>query len=263
MNLATTNAPVEESAASRFEGRKQGARIWILDDDTGLCKLLSRQIEAAGWTCLAFHHGSDLEKTIRISDPDLLVLDQMLPDQPGTQLLASLRKRGYQFPVLMLSALGAPDDRIHGLEEGADDYLSKPFTAKELLLRIDRLLVQANGPAVQLDESNEAYEIDEILFHPALTKLDKDGESTIISRGDAALLISFCQAAGLILSREQLARGSGSLVDVNNSRSLDMRISKLRRQLNSVEQGLGDKLEGVRGRGYRFNAVVNKRAETN
>jgi len=258
----SAQAPSQEAGSAAFASRKKGSRIWVLDDDTSLCKLLQRQIEAAGWTCLTFHHGKELGEMITISSPDLLVLDQMLPDQPGTQLLAWLRQIGHRFPVLMLSALGAPDDRIHGLEEGADDYLSKPFTAKELLLRIDRLLAQASGPAVQLEEADQAFLIDGMPFRPALMQVEKGSDAISLSRGEAALLTSFCQAPGLILSREQLARGSGSLVDVNNSRSLDMRISKLRRQLNGLETGLGDKLEAVRGRGYRLNAVVNTLGET-
>ena len=93
-------------------------------------------------------------------------------------------------------------------------------------------------------------------------KVEKDSDAISLSRGEAALLTSFCQAPGLILSREQLARGSGSLVDVTNSRSMDIRISKPRRQLNDLETGLGDKLEAVRGRGYHLNAVVSTLGQT-
>ena len=260
MDSAATPIPASAGRSPAFESKRQGARVWILDDDTGLCKLLRRQLEAAGWQCLMFHHAQALEDLLAESTPELLVLDQMLPDKPGTQVLGGLRQAGHQFPVLMLSALGAPDDRVHGLEEGADDYLTKPFSAKELLLRVERLLVNASGPAVQLEDAPEAFQIDGLRFRPAETTLEGNGETLSLSRGEAALLTSFCQAPGLILSREQLARGSGSLVDVSNSRSLDMRISKLRRQLSSLEPGLGKKLEAVRGRGYRLSASVNKLA---
>ena len=258
MDSAATQSSESSSRTAAFESKRQGARVWILDDDTGLCKLLRRQLESAGWQCLMFHNAQALEELLVESTPELLVLDQMLPDKPGTQVLTVLRQAGHQFPVLMLSALGAPDDRIHGLEEGADDYLTKPFSAKELQLRIERLLLNASGPTVLLEEAPEAFQIDGLRFRPAETQLASATEVISLSRGEAALLTSFCQAPGLILSREQLARGSGSLVDVSNSRSLDMRISKLRRLLSSLEEGLGDKLEAVRGRGYRLAASVIK-----
>ena len=244
--------------SNRFQSKRQGANIWILDDDISLCKLLKRQLEAVGWQQLLFHKPADFEGLLGNAAPDLLVLDQMLPEKPGTQVLTSLRMAGHQFPVLMLSALGAPDDRIQGLEVGADDYLVKPFTAKELLLRIERLLLTASSPTTALESASEDYWIDGLRFRPSQTLLESDQEQINLSRGEAALLAKFCMAPGLILTREQLARGSGSIVDTSNSRSLDMRVSKLRRMLNSLSTNPGDWLESVRGRGYRLTAKVEK-----
>lgn len=233
-----------------------GSKVWILDDDTSLCKLLIRQFKACGWLPLAIHTAADFDRLLADVYPDLLVLDQMLPDQTGTQILSGLRRAGYQFPVLMLSALGAPDDRIHGLEVGADDYLTKPFTAKELMLRIERLLGQVAPGSAVLDLSQVCFQIADVLFNASELRLISGDVELTLSRGEAVLLSKFCQSPGLILSREQLARGSGSIVDVSTSRSLDMRVSKLRRQLSSLSPGLGDQLESVRGRGYRLSAVI-------
>lgn len=233
-----------------------GAKVWVLDDDTSLCKLLTRQFKACGWLPLATHTAADFDRLLADVYPDLLVLDQMLPDRTGTQILTGLRKAGHQFPVLMLSALGAPDDRIHGLEVGADDYLSKPFTAKELMLRIERLLGQVVPGSGVLDPSQDCFQIADVLFNPSELSLSCADERLSLSRGEAVLLSKFCQSPSLILSREQLARGSGSIVDVSTSRSLDMRVSKLRRQLSSLYPGLGDHLESVRGRGYRLMAEI-------
>ena len=132
----------------------------------------------------------------------------------------------------MLSALGPPDDRIHGLKKGADDSLSKPFAAKEHLLRINSPVGPGQCPAVQLDKCYEAHEIDEIFFHPVLTKLQNEGDLHSSAEGMQRFSPAPYHAAGLTLSRKQLARDNGSLVDVNNSLSLSlslsMRISKLR-----------------------------------
>lgn len=246
--------------AATISTQSLGAKVWVLDDDTSLCKLLMRQFKACGWLPLATHTAADFDRLLADVYPDLLVLDQMLPDQTGTQILAGLRKAGHQFPVVILSALGAPDDRIQGLEVGADDYLSKPFTAKELMLRIERLLGQVVTGSAMLDHSKDCFQIDEVLFNPSELSLSRADEFLSLSRGEAVLLCKFCQSPSLILSRDQLARGSGSIVDVGTSRSLDMRVSKLRRQLSSLCPGLGDQLQSVRGRGYTLMAEVIRRA---
>lgn len=250
------------TTATTISTESPGAKVWILDDDTSLCKLLTRQFKTCGWLPLATHTAADFERLLSDVYPDLLVLDQMLPDQTGTQILAGLRKSGHQFPVLMLSALGAPDDRIKGLEVGADDYLCKPFTAKELMLRIERLLGQVGLGSVVLDHSQNCFQIAEVLFNPSELSLSCGDELLSLSRGEAVLLSKFCQSPGLILSREQLARGSGSIVDASSSRSLDMRVSKLRRQLSTIWPGLGDQLESVRGRGYRLMAEIHRLTPT-
>ena len=114
--------------------------IWILDDDEAMCALLSRQCQKLNWHMQALHHPRQLPKALQEGRPDVLLLDQLLPEKHGLDVLASLQQAGRAFPVLILSALGAPSDRIAGLEAGADDYLSKPFHFRELQLRVERLL---------------------------------------------------------------------------------------------------------------------------
>ena len=256
LERATATSDQVVATPATISTESPGAKVWVLDDDTSLCQLLMRQFKACGWFPLAIHTATDFDRLLADIYPDLLVLDQMLPDQTGTEILTGLRKAGHHFPVLMLSALGAPDDRIHGLEVGADDYLSKPFTTKELMLRIERLLGHAGPRWAGLDPSQNCFQIDEVLFNPSELSLSCGDELLSLSRGEAVLLSKFCQSPSLILSREQLARGSGSIVDVSSSRSFDMRVSKLRRQLNSLWPGLGDQLESVRGRGYRLMAEI-------
>ena len=115
-------------------------KIWILDDDQAMCSLLACQCEKVGWQIHSYHHPKPFLLDCQTAPPDLLVLDQLLPCKHGLDVLTMLRLDGQTFPVVILSALGAPNDRIAGLEAGADDYLSKPFQFRELQLRIERLL---------------------------------------------------------------------------------------------------------------------------
>jgi DNA-binding response OmpR family regulator len=237
---------------------RPGARIWILDADRIGALQLQRIVEACGWQCLLMHSVRELDAFLTEVAPDVLVAEQQWPDTSGCQVVQRLRGAGHRFPVLLLSAQAAPLDRIRGLEAGAHDYLAKPCAERELMLRLERLLLSGSAAAVVLEAGATRYAIAGLPFDPAGLSLGSGAEPVRLSRGEAALLLQFCQAPGLILSREQLARGSGSIVDVGNSRSLDMRISKLRRLLERMQAGLGERLETVRGRGYRLSAEIRR-----
>ena len=117
--------------------------IWILDDDAELGALLLSQFAQRGWSARHLSHPRELELALYQSQPDLLVLDELLPEQRGTDVLARLRRGLPHLPVLMLSALGAPRDRVAGLEAGTNDYLGNPFLFRELQLRVEQLLKPA------------------------------------------------------------------------------------------------------------------------
>jgi DNA-binding response OmpR family regulator len=232
-------------------------RLWILEDDEQLCTLLQEQCQGMGWELQTFHTPRTLESALDNGSPDLLLLDQLLPEKLGTDVLGRLRQGGHRFPVLMLSALGAPSDRIMGLEAGADDYLGKPFLFRELQLRVERLL-QNRPPTdqTQLPE-DRAYRIGPLLFAPHQLQIhDSAGDPQRLTRGDAALLQTFCRHPGQVLSRAQLGKASGSLVDPRSSRSIDMRISRLRRLLSDLQNG-EEVIESVRGQGYRLLSPVS------
>ena len=232
------------------------ARVWVVDDDRDLLSLLEERFNTCGWQTRSFEDGDGLDTALRDEMPHVLVLDRLLPGQSGTHLLERLREQGHRFPVLMLSALGAADERIEGLETGADDYMAKPFLWRELQLRLERLLDYRRELTPQRPPE-QIFRINTLLFDPA--RLELHGPSGVVnslSRGDASLLSFFCLSPGIAFEREQLCQATGSLVDANNSRSIDVRISKLRKLLNSCKRGSGRMIESVRGRGYRLNAEV-------
>ena len=232
------------------------ARVWVVDDDRDLLVLLQERFNDCGWQPRGFENGASLDEALREEMPHVLVLDRMLPGQNGTHLLERLRGQGHRFPVLMLSALGTADERIEGLETGADDYMAKPFLWRELQLRLERLLDYRREQTPQRPPE-QIFRINTLLFDPGLLELQgPTGVVNTLSRGDASLLSFFCLSPGIAFEREQLCQATGSLVDATNSRSIDVRISKLRKLLNSCKRGSGRMIEAVRGRGYRLNAEV-------
>ena len=229
--------------------------LWILEDDVALCRLIAEQCEQQSWHLQAFHHPRSLETALTERSPDLLLLDQMLPEKCGTDVLASLRSRNHQFPVLMISAMGAPSDRVLGLESGADDYIGKPFLFRELQLRIQKLIAkqpQAKPPTA----IPTSLRLANVRFEPGLQRIHADqGDEIRLSRGESALLLAFCQQPEVVLSRQALAQLTGSLVDPERSRTFDVRISRLRRILRELTGG-ADLIRPLRGEGYRLESPV-------
>jgi DNA-binding response OmpR family regulator len=244
-------------------------RLWILEDDSELCRLLVKRCTQQGWLLEPFHHPRALDQALQDSAPDLLLLDQMLPLKSGLDVLDGLRRLGHRFPVLMLSALNAASDRIAGLEHGADDYVGKPFVFRELQLRIERLLQAQPAPispgAPEADDTPvdlldsplqaSGFWIGATHFDPGQLSLKGPGGHRIrLTRGDTALLVALCREPDAVVSRQRLARASGSLVDIRRSRTIDVRMSRLRRLLQELEPE-GNHLEACRGTGYRLTGV--------
>jgi DNA-binding response OmpR family regulator len=228
--------------------------IWILDDDADLGSLLLEQFGQRGWQARHLQHPRELEQALAETVPDLLVLDELLPGQRGTDVLLQLRHQHPQLPVLMLSALGAPRDRIAGLEAGANDYLGKPFLFRELQLRVEQLLRMGQTALPQ----DQAWQLGELRLDPQQLWLGRaDGRGQELSRGEVALLQLLCNRAGEVVRRQELGQASGSLVDAQQSRSIDVRLSRLRRLLLELQPG-EQMIETVRGQGYRLTAPVRR-----
>jgi DNA-binding response OmpR family regulator len=200
----------------------------------------------------------EFQRLLSDLNPDVLLLERFLPDIDGMDLLSRVRAAGHLFPVLLHSDEATGEDRVRGLELGADEYLSKPLIAKELFLRIEKLLGWPDRISPRAAASLDCFEISGFLFDPSERTLSLGEKSLRLGRGDIAILLRFCLSPGVTLSRDELARSSGSLVDVSNSRSLDMRISNLRRQLGFLSADLAEMLETVRGRGYRLCADIRR-----
>jgi len=233
-----------------FVSAYPGAMIWWVEDDVELCRLVAPQLVACQWELHVFHHPFPMLSSLSQGRPDLLILDQLLPKQTGLDVLGGLRESGHSFPVLILSGFGSPSDRILGLEMGAQDFLVKPFHVKELLLRCEHLLGASkdlsDGPFVH----EQSINLGEVCFSPHQRCLEMAGGGSVsLSPGDSSLLLELCRAIGHVVSRGQLAHAIGSKVHVDSSRSIDVRLGRLRRLLEEVSNG-SLTIESVRGQGY-------------
>ena len=219
------------------------AHILVVDDDTRLRSLLQRFLRENGFYVSVAKNASAARQQLQNYLFDLLIVDIMMPEETGLQFLHKLREES-NIPVILLTAMGETEDRIIGLESGADDYLPKPFEPKELVLRIKNILRRA--PSVK---ENEKQVLDLGLCLYDLQKkelLSKNGQLVHITPVEQALLNVLGQKSGQVFSREKLAEilGAGQ-----NPRSIDVQITRLRKKIE-IDSKNPRFLQTVRGKGY-------------
>jgi two-component system, OmpR family, phosphate regulon response regulator OmpR len=224
----------------------EDAHILVVDDDARLRALLQRYLAGEGFRVTTAETATDARAKLRAINPDMLVLDVMMPGESGLTLTESLRReQGHDLPVLLLTARGAPEDRIAGFEAGADDYLGKPFEPRELLLRIGNILKRTAPPPVET--------LEQIAFGPYVYRLDRgelrQGDEVIhLTDREREMLRILAVAPGETVPRSALT-GDGTV----NERAVDVQINRLRRK---IERDPANPLflQAVRGVGYRLVA---------
>lgn len=203
------------------------SRIVVVDDDADLRGLLQRYLGENGFAVRTAANGAALDTALQRATADAIVLDLMMPGEDGLSICRRLRARGDQTPILMLTARGDPVDRIVGLEMGADDYLAKPFTPRELLARLAAILRRTSGRArVRGLVHFGAFSLD----LDAMT-LTRDGEQVELSSREFALLRALATHAGRPLTRAQLidlALGRDAEV---TDRAIDVQVARLRKAI--------------------------------
>jgi DNA-binding response OmpR family regulator len=218
-------------------------RVLIVDDDRELSAMLRTYLEAAGFVVALHGSGLGVDEAIRRADPELLILDVMLPGEDG---LSIARRLSGSLPILMLSARGEDVDRILGLEFGADDYLPKPFNPRELLARVKALL--------RRPRSVEGAPL--IHFGPFTLDLDRriltrEGEPILLTSGEYTLLRVLASRPGRVFSREELSAAVSGPEQLPYDRSIDARVSRLRRRLGE-DADEPQFIRTVWGAGYVF-----------
>ena len=229
-----------------------GIRVLLVDDDAGIGQLLTSYLARFDIQCTAATDGLGMRTELAKHSFDLVLLDIMLPGESGLSLLQELRQR-WKLPVIMLTAKGEAQDRVLGLEIGADDYVVKPFDTRELVSRIHSLLRRT-----QMEYDKQQSLPQEIHFHGwrlhCMTReLHAPDEMVVpLSNSEFRLLRAFLRHPNQVLSRDQLldfAAGAGSSVI---DRSVDLTVSRLRQKLNDDPRHPAI-LKTVRGEGYLLN----------
>jgi two-component system phosphate regulon response regulator OmpR len=224
------------------------AHILVVDDDARLRALLSRYLAGEGFRVTTAETATDARAKLRAINPDMLVLDVMMPGESGLSLTEALRReQGHDMPVLLLTARGAPEDRIAGFEAGADDYLGKPFEPRELVLRIRALLRRV--PAAVPETPAGPVQLGALTFDTERGEL-RDAESAVrLTGGEVALLTALARKPNEVLSREEIGAALG--MDDAGERAIDVQVTRLRRKIEP-DPGFPRYLRTVRGRGYRL-----------
>ncbi len=205
-------------------------QILMVDDDLKLCGLVRDYLEPLGYALDSVHTGPEGVEAVRSGDYRAVILDVMLPDMDGFEVLREIRKES-EVPVLMLTGRGEEADRVMGLELGADDYLPKTFSTRELLARLRAVTRRATLKVMDADESIEEIVNDELRMRPE-SRSASVGETPLnLTALEFDLLFSLAQNAGRVRSREQLLDDvAGRDYDVFD-RSIDVHMSSLRRKL--------------------------------
>ncbi len=231
--------------------------ILVVDDDPEIRTLLARYLDSQGFRVSVAADRRECEARIADSNPDLVVLDVMLPDGSGLDICRSLQERR-GIPVILLTALKEDVDRIIGLEIGADDYLGKPFNPRELTARIKAVLRRAAGAEVTTAEARH-YAFAEFDVVPEQRRVTRaDGSEVDLTGAEFDLLKVFLERPGRLLSRDQLLDLTQGRDRDPLDRSIDVLMSRLRRKLGETEPGAIFKT--VRNGGYQLAVPVLAKA---
>lgn len=222
-------------------------RILVLDDEPDVTELLQYKLEQAGYRCMVLNDPLTFVAKVREFEPDLMILDIMMPELNGLQLCRIARADPVMkdIPIIFLTAKGEAEDRVTGLETGAEDYVSKPFNSKELLLRIGNIL----NRSVKLDDSagKKRIEIGGVLIDEDLHQLQVDGEEVILTATEFRLLKLLMERKGRVQSREHLLVNVWHYDTDIETRTVDTHVRRVREKLGSYAH----LIETIRGVGYR------------
>jgi len=223
-------------------------RILVIEDNPKMAAGLERGLRENGYAVDVSHGGYDGEELAASGEYDAVILDLMLPDRDGVEVCRNLRRRSVKVPVLMLTALSSTDDKVGGLDAGADDFLSKPFEFEELLARL-RALLRRGDPSEGRTLRCEDLELD------LYTRRASRGEVEVeLSNKEFALLEYFMRNQNRVLSRIQIGEKVWDMNFEPGSNVIDVYVSSLRKK---IDRGFEEELiHTVKGAGYRFGRIV-------
>lgn len=232
---------------SACAGYHRAMRILIVEDDAKIAGYLKRGLEEQGYAVDAVGNGRDALDWAIAAPYDLVLLDLMLPGIDGLEVCRELRRRNQHMPVLMLTARDAIQDRVAGLDAGADDYLVKPFAMPELLARLRALTRRSEGRP-----RDTALQVADLTLDTATHRVQRGGRNIELTTKEFAVLEYLMREAGRVLTRNMIAEHVWNFDDVNQSNVVDVYIRNLRRKIDDPSQI--KLIQTVRGTGYRLDA---------
>ncbi len=221
-------------------------KILVVDDEPDAVELVSFNLKAAGFDVVTAADGAEALKRAKEYQPDLLVLDVMLPEVDGLEVCKIIRRDPSvaHIPIIMLTAKAAEIDRVLGLELGADDYVTKPFSPRELVLRIRKILDRGKVP----EEKSDRIEIGDLTIDVPRHLVSSSGKRVELTATEFKLLTTLAQRKGRVQSREQLLQDVWEYDNLIDTRTVDTHMRRLREKLGKSAKYL----DTVRGVGYRF-----------
>ena len=223
--------------------------LLYVEDDATLAFLTKDNLELNRYTVVHCKNGEDALTAFRQNKIDLCILDIMLPEKDGFEVAAEIRKYNQEVPILFLSAKTLKEDRIKGLKLGADDYIVKPFSIEELVLKIEIFLHRSKKASA----GNTNIQIGGFVFDPQNFTLLYDNKKEVLTQRESDLLKLFCEHRDKVLTREQILRNLWGDDDYFMGRSLDVFISRLRK-IMARDQSI--QIENLHGIGFKFSVKI-------
>jgi two-component system phosphate regulon response regulator PhoB len=235
---------------SSAPARAHPARILIVEDERDIAALVAYHLTKEGYRVRTAEGGTEALEAAGSERPDLLILDLMLPGFSGYDVLTEMRRRPEltEVPVIVLTARRDEADRVKGLELGADDYVTKPFSPRELVLRVSAVLRRAQAPAVA--GAGRMLHGGPIVVDLNAMRVSVNGTSIELTPTEYRLLVTLLERRGRVQTRQQLLETAWDIHARIETRTVDMHVQRLRAKLGD----LGSLIETVRGFGYRFRA---------
>ncbi len=237
--------------------------ILVIEDNTALALGRRNNRESEGYETVVAHDAAGGLAAAREHDPDLIILDLMLPDADGFRVLRELRAEGRETPVLVLTALGDESDKVRGLRVGADDYVTKPFGLMELLARVDALLRRAARPAPAVPAApavpnggaaHDTTTFGDVTVCAATHAVTRDGAPVALRPKEYELLVALLRRGGAVATRHELLREVWGYDESVTSRTVDTHMAELRRKLER-DAANPRHLLTVRKTGYRLDVA--------
>jgi phosphate regulon transcriptional regulator PhoB len=222
------------------------AKILVVDDEPDAVELIEVNLKAAGFEVIIADDGREALQKARSATPDLILLDVMLPETDGLEVCKTLRRdtATTRIPIIMLTARAAEMDRVLGLELGADDYITKPFSPRELILRVKNLLERSSPDG----KKSETIRLGGLIIDQPRHRVTHMGRPLELTATEFKLVTVLAERKGRVQSREQLLRDVWGYEAPIDTRTVDTHMRRLREKLG----GAGKYLDTVRGVGYRF-----------